>query len=210
MIYSQNGEEAIIDSILKNCGKSTEFFVELGAGDGYHLSNGRDFIDRGWRGIMIDADNRGNEQVKQHKITRENVNELLGLHDCPKEFDFLSIDLDGNDYWILERILSEYKPKLIIAEFNASFPIDESKTIKYDPNFSWEGDTYFGFTLKAGVKLAEKCGYKVIDQHADMNLFMLRNDYAEKLEVEKINYEFLSYNQSDYFRKSERTDWENV
>lgn len=205
MIYSQNGEEAIIDNILSNCGKSTEFFVELGAGDGYHLSNGRNFLERGWKGIMIDADNRGNEEVKQHKITRENVNELLGLHNCPKEFDFLSIDLDGNDYWILEKILTEYKPKLIIAEFNASFPPNESKTIKYDANFSWEGDTYFGFTLKAGMKLAEKCGYSPILQHADMNLFMLRSDYAENFKAEIINY-----NQSDYFKKSERTDWENV
>ena len=205
MIYSQNGEEAIIDNILSNCGKSTEFFVELGAGDGYHLSNGRKFIERGWKGIMIDADNRGNEEVKQHKITRENINELLGLHNCPKEFDFLSIDLDGNDYWILEKILSQFKPKLIIAEFNASFPKEDSKTIKYDPKFSWDGDTYFGFTLKAGIRLAEKCGYKPILQHADMNLFMLRNDYADKLEAKS-----MEYNQSDYFKKSERTDWENV
>jgi hypothetical protein len=205
MTYSQNGEEAIIDNILSNCGKSTEFFVELGAGDGYHLSNGRNFIERGWKGIMIDADNRGNEEVKQHKITRENVNELLELHNCPKEFDFLSIDLDGNDYWILEKILSEYRPKLVIAEFNASFPIEESKSIKYDPKFSWEGDTYFGFTLKAGIKLAEKCGYKAILQHADMNLFMLRKDYAKKIDSKIINY-----NQSDYFKKSDRTDWENI
>jgi len=205
MIYSQNGEEAIIDNILSKCGKSTKFIVELGAGDGYHLSNSRQFIERGWEAILIDADNRGSKDVKQHKITKENINELLSKYNCPKEFDFLSIDLDGNDYWILEEVLKEYSPKLIIAEFNASLPSDESKAIKYDPEFIWEGDNYFGFTLKAGMKLAENFGYKPILQHADMNLFMLRNDYAQRY-----NYKISMYNKSDYFKKSERLDWVNI
>jgi hypothetical protein len=205
MKYSQNGEEIIITNILEKRGELKKFVVELGAGDGYHLSNSRYFIEKGWDSILIDADNKGNEEVKQHKINKENINQLLKQYNCPKEFDFLSIDLDGNDYWIIDEILKEYSPRLIVAEYNASFPPEESKTIKYDPEFIWQGDTYFGFTLKAGIKLAEKNNYKAILQDSDMNIYMLRNDLAKGINIKEINY-----NQSDYFKKSERTDWEII
>ena len=205
MTYSQNCEEIIIEDILKSCGKLKKFVVELGAGDGYHLSNSRYFIKNGWDSILIDYDNRGNEEVKKHKINKENINQLLKNYNCPKEFDFLSIDLDGNDYWIIDEILKEYSPKLIVAEYNASFPPEESKTIKYDPEFIWQGDTYFGFTLSAGIKLAEKNNYKVILQNSDMNIYMLRKDFSNSMEINKI-----IYNQSDYFKKSERNDWEII
>jgi len=201
--YSQNGEEFIIEALLlKDLSTQDKFLVELGAGDGYHLSNSRYFLQKGWKGILIDADNRGNVDVKQHKITRENINFILNSYECPKEFDFLSVDLDGNDYWIIEEILKKYSPKLIVAEFNASFESDCSKTIKYDSEFSWKGDTYFGFTLEAGRKLAEANGYTLMLQHADMNIFLLRNDY-----VKNTKFHQREYQKSDYFKKSERTDW---
>ena len=202
--YSQNGEEFIIEALLlKDLSTQDKFLVELGAGDGYHLSNSRYFLQKGWKGILIDADNRGNADVKQHKITRENINFLLNSYECPKQFDFLSVDLDGNDYWIIEEILKKYSPKLIVAEFNAAFESDCSKTIKYDSEFSWQGDTYFGFTLEAGKKLAEANGYTLMLQHADMNIFLLRNDYAKNTK----QFHQREYQKSDYFKKSERTDW---
>lgn len=217
--YSQNGEELIIQSMLdivtKKGGQTNNFLVELGAGDGYHLSNSRFFIDKGWKSILIDADNRGNTNVKEHKITRENINSLLKQYKCPKDFDFLSIDLDGNDYWIIEEILKEYSPKLIVAEFNAAFGYDCSKTIKYDSEFSWEGDTYFGFTLEAGRKLGEANGYTLMLQHADMNIFLLKNEYAEHQLDEDLPpttkyFPKITYNKSDFFRKTERIDWVTI
>jgi hypothetical protein len=216
MKYSQNGEEDIIENLLSIAYKvnnnhfsigeeldhSNKFLVDLGAGDGFHLSNSRYFIEKGWNSILIDADNKGNEEVKQHKIIRENVNELLRYYKCPKAFDLLSIDLDGNDYWILEQILKEYNPKLIVAEFNAAFT--DSRTIKYDSEFSWGGDDYFGFTLEAGEKLAKNNGYNLVCQNADMNIFLLRNDVIMESMGNK------KYKQSDYFRKSDRNDWEFI
>jgi len=219
MTYSQNGEEIIIDEILKSCGELKKFVVELGAGDGYHLSNSRYFIENGWDSILIDFDNRGNEEVKEHKINKENINQLLKKYNCPKEFDFLSIDLDGNDYWIIDEILKEYSPKLIVAEFNASFESDCSKTIKYDADFVWQGDNYFGFTLGASRKLAEANGYTLILQHGDMNVFLLRSDYATKFmqKIKNTPYSYslpfkitLKYEKSHYFKKSDRDDWVTI
>jgi len=205
--HSQNGEEFVIQAMLLNDTNPTKFLVELGAGDGFHLSNSRYFIEKGWNGILIDAENRGNQEVKQHKISRENINPLLKTYKCPKVFDFLSIDLDGNDYWIIEEILKEFSPKLIIAEFNASFESDCSISVKYDSEFVWQGDNYFGFTLEAGRKLAESNGYTLIFQHADMNIFLLKNEYVKDFKVKEGN---LTYQKSDYFKKSERTDWVTI
>lgn len=199
--YSQSGEELIVERFLPN--KQKNFVIELGAGDGYHLSNSRYFINKGWKHLLIDADNRGNSEIKQHKITKENINQLLKKYKCPKKIDLLSIDLDGNDYWILEEILKEHKPNLIIAEFNAAFT--DSRSIKYEPEFTWNGDDYFGFTFLAGEKLAQKFGYTICLQHADMNLFMLRNDlFKDNLMGNK------QYNKSNYFEKSIRNDWEII
>jgi len=203
--YSQNGEEKIIIDLLDQDISKGGFVVELGAQDGYHLSNSRYLIEQGWNHILIDADNKGNQEVKEHKITKENINELMAKYNCPKEFDFLSIDLDGNDYWILDEILKQYRPKLVVAEYNASFAVRESKTIKYDPEFIWQGDTYFGFTLEAGKKLAKKNGYKPVMQNSNMNIWLLREDLSEIFEEESFSYE-----QQDYFKKSERTDWVNI
>lgn len=97
-------------------------------------------------------------------------------------------------------MFTEHLPSVIIAEFNASYT--DSRTIKYNPDHVWVGDSYYGFTFDAGVKLAEKHGYKVIFQIADMNMIMVREDLIKGLYIPPVTYK-----QSDYFTLSERTDW---
>jgi len=210
--YSQNGEESkIIEILLENDAipygiDFPNFCVELGAGDGYDLSNTRYFIEEHkWKSIQIDSDSRGNTDVKQEFINRENIINLLEKYGCPTFFDLLSIDLDGNDFWILDTILTKYEPTLIIAEFNACFPIGTSQTIVYDSNFRWGGDDYFGFTLEAGRKLAQKHNYEIVHQHADMNLFMLNKSKIKNQVKSDLNYEL-----NTYFNKSGRLDWEII
>jgi hypothetical protein len=109
----------------------------------------------------------------------------LERYKTPKEFDLLSIDIDGNDYWVLQKILTEYRPRLIISEYNSEHT--DSKTIKYDPNFEFRMTDYYGYTFKAGQKLAEKTGYKVIFQNSSLNMYYLRKDlfkYEYPLKVE--------------------------
>jgi hypothetical protein len=210
--HSQNGEEAkIIEILLENDAAEMgidfpHFCVELGAGNGYDLSNTRYFIEEHkWKAIQIDADNRGNGDVKQEFIDKDNIVGLLQKYGCPTFFELLSIDLDGNDFWVLDSILKEFEPTLIVAEFNACFPQGTSQSIIYDPEFRWAGDDYFGFTLEAGRKLADKHGYQIICQHADMNLFLLHKSKLKN----KVNPD-LSYNLNTFFSKSGRTDWETI
>lgn len=200
--YSQSGEEGYLEHLLNQLPREN-WIVELGAGDGIHISNTRYFIEKGYNAILIDKDNRGNDDVKQHFIIRENIVPLLKTYKCPEKFDFLSIDIDGNDYWIIDEILQHYKPNVVIAEINAFIPNNVALTVKYDPDLEWKGDTYFGFNLKAGMKLAEKYGYTIVFQNDSMNIYMVRNEYvSEKPEI--------TCEHKVFFEISRRTDWVEV
>lgn len=173
--YSQNGEEYLLKYIFDNIGSTNKQFVDLGAWDGFHLSNTRIFTEMGWKGLLVDG--KEFPGVFQSFITVENILDTLDEHNIEHEFDLLSIDIDGNDYWILNEILQEFKPRVIVSEFNSEHPPMESKTIEYIPDFDFHPPTdYYGYTFGAGQKLAEKFGYTIIWQQSNMNLFYLRND----------------------------------
>lgn len=191
-LYAQNCEgfylEYIFDHIPVQVSKEEQRFVDIGGGDGFYLSNTRHLGNLGWSGLVLDRENGID-------VNLENVNEIIDI-----DFDLVSIDIDGNDFWILDKILQQQKPPVIIAEFNAMYT--DSRAIRYNPDHVWQGDSYYGFTFKAGEKLAELHGYKVIFQIADMNLIMVRADLIEGLHVPEVTYK-----QNDYFKLSDRTDW---
>lgn len=173
--YSQNGEEYRLEYIFNHIGETNRFFVDLGAWDGIHLSNTKIFEEKGWKGLLVDG--KQFDGVFKSFITKENIVNTLRAHNVPTDFDLLSIDLDGNDYWILRHILYVYRPRVIVSEFNSEHPLHESKTIEYDPDFCFDGASdYYGYTFAAGQKLAKEFGYTIIYQQSNLNLFYLRND----------------------------------
>jgi len=202
---SQFGEEKYIETFLKDIPK-TNFFVEIGAGDGYQNSHTRYFLENGYKGIQIDKDNRGNDEIKQHFVFDANVIPIIKTYLCPPVFDFLTIDIMGNEYWILDKILTEFSPYLIVSRFNPYIHPQHkwnSITINYDPNFEYAGDDYFSYTLDAGKKLAEKYGYTIIYQNDETYLYFLKNEYVnEKPDV--------NYIQKQGIRKSNKTNWITV
>lgn len=173
--YSQYGEEAFLLYIFSHIGTLNQYYVDIGANDGKWLSNTRVFHDKGWQGLMIDGAHE-NELVKKHFVTRENVTLLLRQYEVPEEFDLLSIDIDGIDFYVLNEILTHFRPRVIISEYNSELDPGRSVTIKYDPAFKFEGNLYYGYTMRAGEKLAETHGYKIIHQHTNLNLFYVRAD----------------------------------
>ncbi len=177
-IHSQTGEEGFIKHILDNIGYGDKrFLVDIGAWDGAHLSNTKWFLDEhGFKGLLIDGDNRGNAKVKEEWITAENVCDVLKKHKCPKDFTFMSFDIDGNDFFVIKEILSKYRPRLIVCEVNGTIPFGISKTIRYNENHVWNSDDYYGFSFSAGLTLAELTGYRVIFQNDALNLYLVRKD----------------------------------
>lgn len=188
-LYSQNGEGLYLEYIYEHLNLTRKNIIDIGGGDGIYLSNSRHLKNIGFYRDVIDRENGIDlnlENAHQH---------IIGLP------EILSIDIDGNDYWILKDLFDNgFFPPVVIAEFNASYT--DSRTIEYNPEHVWAGDSYYGFTFDAGVKLAEKHGYKVIFQIADMNMIMVRADLIEGLTIPPVTFK-----QNNYFKLSEKTNW---
>lgn len=213
--YSQCGEEGYLEYILSNIPsyQRNHFLIDLGAGDGFSLSNSRYFIEKGFQSILIDGNNHDNEQVQERFITDENIIELLQYFLCPMNPDLLTIDLDGNDLYIMEKVASVYKPKVIIAEFNPIWGFGVSKAIKYDPDHQWNDDDYYGFSFAAGLKFAHKNGYTCIFQNDSLNMYFVDNDVLMKslgifnvLDIHSL-FEPVTYTVTHNHKHSNRTEW---
>lgn len=164
--YSQNGESKILLNLFEKIGTKNKIFVDLGAGDGYHLSNTRMLKDLGWSGLMVDADPQGCADVICDFITKENIlNILCGVcgKETPYDFDLLSIDLDGNDYHIIKKILELFNPRVIILEVNSQLPLDKSIVMPYNAAHKWDGTNAYGMSYKAAFKLLRENAYDIYD-----------------------------------------------
>lgn len=181
--YSQNGEQQVILETFEALGIHKGHLVDLGAGDGYTMSNTRALLDRGWTGDLYDGDPKGATDVTNMWIKLERVPRIIEYNTPTGEevpdVDFLNIDLDGNDYHILKALLEGMKPSLIVAEINPIFQRDEAKAMPYNAEHVWNSDTYYGMSLAACEKLAKDFGYTLCHLHAGINAFLLRNDHAK-------------------------------
>jgi hypothetical protein len=112
----------------------------------------------------LSPDKGGNNHslgVHQEFITAENIETLFEKYSVPPEFDLLSIDIDGNDYWVWKAI-QNFHPRVVIMEYNANKGPNLSVTIPYDPAFRWDGSDYQGASLKALEKLGREKGYTLV------------------------------------------------
>jgi hypothetical protein len=162
-IYSQSGEEGIIARIFDWIGVKHRYFVEFGAKDGEVLSNTVTLRrEEGWKGLLMEGDpDYQDEAVQTEFVTAENVNDLFSHYGVPAEFDLLSIDVDGNDYWIWKAI-DRFEPRVVVIEYNIFFGLDIAKTIAYRPDHLWDGTTYHGASLAAMRKLGAAKGYSLV------------------------------------------------
>jgi hypothetical protein len=175
-VYSEDGEDGILQGILAKLGTTNKFCVEFGAGDGIGCNTGLLVKNFGWNCLHMDWGGNSEAWVKQEKVTAENINDLFNKYGVPAEFDVLSIDIDSNDYWIWKAIQG-YSPRIVVIEYNASIPVAESRAVEYDPNLQWDGSNYFGASLKAMTDLGKQKGYTLIGCNSKgVNAFFVRND----------------------------------
>ena len=176
--YSQNGEDGVIARIFDRIGTTNRYFVEFGTGADGRERNTRLLQSQGWTGLLMDAcADPAHPEVSKESITAENINELFRKYSVPDEFDMLSIDIDGNDYWVWQAIDRRYRPRLLVMEYNAAIPPDQSRTIRYDAGFRWRGTDYFGASLLALADLSASRGYVLVHcERSGVNAFFLRDD----------------------------------
>lgn len=203
-MYAQFGEEAIFDYIFKHIGTTTKYIVDFGAGTlNSGLSNSRYLIESGWTGLLMDGNPaEENEIIKKEFITAENIVSLFDKYNVPKEFDMLSIDIDGNDFWVLKSILkSEYSPRVIINEFNGCLPETSLQVMKYNPNHSWGNNDYYGASFEAFKRLLNQAGYTLVHQVATTNMIFIKSDI-----VGDKNFA-VTYNRVQYHAHSPNREW---
>ena len=117
--------------------------------------------------------------IKQAFITKENIQEIFKESNVPIEFDLLSIDIDGNDYWVWQA-LNQYRPRVVIIEYNSTIGPSIEWIMKYNSEHSWDKTNYFGASLKALELLGQQKGYKLVGCNlAGINAFFVRDDLVE-------------------------------
>jgi hypothetical protein len=203
-MYAQFGEEAIFDYIFKHIGTNNKFIVDFGAGTlNSGLSNSRYLIESGWNGLLMDGNPaEENEIIKKEFITAENIVSLFDKYNVPKEFDMLSIDIDGNDFWVLKSILkSEYSPRVIINEFNGCLHEHLLQVMKYNPNHSWGENDYYGASFEAFKKLLNQAGYTLVHQVATTNMIFIKSDIVGDKNLA------VTYNKTQYHAHSPNREW---
>lgn len=181
-VYSQNDEDGVIERIASDLGILSGFFVEIGVGPPWGRTfaeagleaNCRLLRERGWQGLFVDAQELPTEaHVVTAEITPFNVNTLLRKQAVPEDFDLLSIDIDGQDFWVWMNLV--FQPRIVVIEYNASIPLDVSCVVPLLPHFRWDGTNWFGASLAALIKLADSRFYTLV--HANgVNAFFVRSD----------------------------------
>lgn len=193
--FSQTDEDGLTLEIVKRIrSKNTgygKYFAEFGVGDGCE-NNTLVLLSLGWLGswfggqdLAFNAENSRSLRFHKSWITKDNIINLYhqALNDWSiSELDIVSLDLDGNDYYFIDSLLSnDVRPPLFICEYNAIVPIGANWKISYDDNHQWQGDHYFGASISSFISLFSKHGYFLCacNPHTGANAFFIRNEYRD-------------------------------
>lgn len=174
--FSQNGEDGIVDYLMSHIVNPNRYFIEIGASNGIENNTAYLAHVKKYHGLMVEGDKSEFEKLLQVKpwlvdaanifVDLNNLNKLdaLVLHKNP---DFFSIDIDGNDYYIVEALLKKgYLPKVIAVEYNSAFGPDAAMTIAYNPSFNMYATDYpflyYGVSIAAWKKLLSCYDYRFL------------------------------------------------
>jgi hypothetical protein len=191
-VYSQCDEDGIVQEIFYRIGLRSKTFVEFGVENGLE-NNTLKLLLEGWCGLWIEGSEScvvqikekfhdllmdGRLRVKAAFINRENINDFIGCY-FTGEIDLLSIDIDGNDIYILES-MDVINPRVIIVEYNGKFPPPINIAQRYNPEHRWNGTDYGGSSLEAITKVAASKGYSLVGCNiVGVNAFFVRNDLID-------------------------------
>ncbi len=171
---SNFGEEKIISDWLERLRPAHRFCVDIGAGDGAFNSNSLRLFRAGWSGLAAEWDaQRFAKLAYRHaafpevrlcraRVNPDNVLGLLSAAETPRDFGFLSLDIDSFDYFVLEKILSVHRPALICAEINEKIPPPIRFSVKWDPGHHWAFDHFYGQSLSMLENLGSRAGYLLV------------------------------------------------
>ena len=193
-VYSQQDEDGILEEIFRRLEIKQGIFCEIGVEHGLEC-NSLYLLHKGWRGAWLEGNPNQREKIERifHSlltakrlsvgigfITPENIDDaiektLSTIELDAHALDFLSIDIDGMDIYLLESLT--YRPKVICIEYNAKFPPTVSKKPVFDPEYCWQGGDYMGSSLSALTAAANSKGYTLVGTNiTGVNAFFVREE----------------------------------
>ena len=198
-VYSQFEEDGKLLFVFSVIGMSNKTFVEIGSDDGVNSNSANLYFNFGWHGLFMDGNpksvKRGVKFFNKYphpwyykpnfvcaKVTRENVNDLIEGAGYSGEIGLLSIDIDGNDYWVWDAI-TVIDPQVVIIETHNEFGMNNI-VVPYDPDYSFPGKhpDYHGASPVAMNKLAQKKGYRLVGANdLGFNFIFVKKGLADKV-----------------------------
>jgi hypothetical protein len=192
-VFSQFGEDGLIQYLIDRIEIKNKTFIEFGV-EQYKEANTRFLlINNGWSGLVMDGSSENIQLIKSDDvywrtnlkavnafIDCSNINQLIGDNGLHGEVGLLSIDIDGNDYWVWQS-LEIVSPQIVVCEFNALWGPKLMVSIPYAPLFSrgkaHYSNLYFGASLAAMASLGRSKGYSLVGVNlAGNNAFFVKND----------------------------------
>ena len=199
-VYSQWGEDGLIQYLIHKVAIDRPILVEFGV-QKYTESNTRFLlINNNWSGLVIDGTEQNIQYIKNDPIywrhnlkaehafiDKDNINSLIKRNGISGDIGLLSVDIDGNDYWIWEAI-NVVNPRIVICEYNSLWGNKLAVTIPYSQTFfrtdSHYSNLYYGASIVALTNLANAKGYSLVGSNsAGNNVFFVRNDLLGNLNV---------------------------
>lgn len=182
-VYSQNGEDGVLEHIFNHIGTTNKVAVEFGvsAGGNGAETNTKYLAEKDWNTYWLDMEPATtlpkNCVFKQVFLTCDNILETFKELKIPKEFDLLSIDVDGNDYHLREKV-KKYNPRVYVIEYNGSIPCDVPYIMPRNDSYVWKlWQTNFGASLLSYTEQAERLGYDLVYcESRGVNAFFVRKD----------------------------------
>jgi len=189
--HSQNEEDGIVLEIFRRVGIVSRTLVEIGVGNGVE-NNSLFWLKQGWRGAWIEGSTensdfirkvfaqpiaRGIVHFQQAMVSTGNINELICKTPyAGREIDLLSIDIDGNDYYVFEQ-LNSLNARVVVIEYNAKYPPPIHWRIPYSADYVWDGSDWYGASLQSLCDLFGRRNYSLVGCNVTgSNAFFVRND----------------------------------
>ena len=197
-VFSQNGEDGIVQYLTNNITIKNDTFVEFGVSN-YQEANTRFLLlNNNWKGLVLDGSSENINAIKneelywkhdltgeQHFITKDNINSIISGAGISGDIGLLSVDIDGNDYWVWQAI-DIVQPRIVVCEYSSVFGFDLPICVPYDKKFqkanAHHSCLYFGASLPALCPLGEQKGYDFVGSDStSINAFFVRSGLEHSL-----------------------------
>jgi hypothetical protein len=196
-VFSQFGEDGVVEKIFEVIEPGPKFAVEFGAYDGVNNSNMRNLVvNHGWSSFQIEGDpKRAADLARNYKdypgtrsinawVWPGNIEILFEENGVPRDLDFMVVDIDSNDYYVW-RAIHDFRPKVVMIEMNLSFPPPQKMVVDYHPMNYWDQTYYHGASLQSLYELGKKKGYELIYQMSyGPNVFFVLEEYFDRFGIE--------------------------